>query len=164
MRELLISVLATFYVIPAHGQTEQPTIEQLAGYTEEYEELPELDRYQLNLSDSESGMRDHYLLDTATGRVWFGFIPKTQRSTDTSPNAVNFWVPIRVVPPPEVEFIDVGRYTISSCFSNDVDKFLVDSVLGRIWCRVVDEQGILFFETTVKTDASQPMNQFGTAP
>ncbi len=109
---------------------------QLLGYNE-------VGRYQVYPNPRHEGMRMHFLVDSALGRAWVGFIPASD--TEMFPR-VQGWVPVRLQPEPKIEFPELGRFVISSSMTYGMDQFLVDTALGHVYCAVTDDRGSIIFE------------------
>ena len=114
-------------------------------------------RYRLVINPISDGPRSHFLLDTATGQVWAGAIPKVQNMFEQMREAVMEWVPVKIVPSPAIVLPEPGRFSIDSSYSYGIDKFLLDSISGRVWvCLIDDKQNWVFVEQTVHKATASP--------
>ncbi|MFN8817733.1 MAG: hypothetical protein ACK5ZV_13460 [bacterium] len=114
-------------------------------------------RYRLAINPISDGQRLHFLLDTATGSVWVGFIPKAGDVFSQMRQGVTDWIPVRVYPAPDVILPEPGRFSIESSFTYGADKFLLDSVSGSVWiCAVDEKQNFVFEGQTVHRPAPSP--------
>lgn len=120
-------------------------------------------RYRVALNPISEGNRIHFLLDTATGSVWTGFIPKVDGDVAQLLQVVTEWVAVPVQPPPDAAFPEANRFTIEASYSYGADRFLLDSTAGRMWVLVRDERAgtISFVEQSVERP---PTPQTGGSP
>lgn len=114
-------------------------------------DFAEQGRFEVVVNAVEGGMRDHFLLDTATGAVWLGYIPLAEDESQQAETPVDHWVAIKVDPEPEIDVPEPGRFYLTCSKTWRADKFLFDSATGRVWCRVPDAtSGLVFRETIVE--------------
>ncbi|MBK8233060.1 MAG: hypothetical protein IPK72_21380 [Candidatus Eisenbacteria bacterium] len=151
-----VSALETGASARLATQDQAPTGQEFEIPEDEYVPTPEElaavpGRYRLFPNPIGEGPRSHMFLDTASGAVWCGFVPEAENPMNQPRIAISHWVRIPVEPAPDVALPEPGRFAVEASYSYGADRFLVDTIVGRVWGLIGNTDGsILFVEQSVE--------------